>query len=286
LEEPVGTTEGFPRTLETFDGPITIPKRPVRIVSQTVFTDEVLLEICDPDRIAGIHVLSLEPEYSNCVEKAETLRDRAVIGAEPVISLEPDLIFIAGYTSADTVAQLQAGARAPIVRFTKYDSVQDIENNIRAVGSAIAEEASAEALIRTLHSRIEAAISKIPEGATPPEVVSFNPASMTAGAGTLFDDVLRIVGARNVAAENGIDSFGQVGFEQIGSWDPQFIVSGAGPGAEEATRRWILDSPVLAATRAGKSGRVVILEDRLFLSVSHHIAGLIERLVEELYEVP
>src|SRR3990172_1140323 len=123
-----------------------------------------------------------------------------------------------------------------------------------------------------MNFRIEAAVAKIPKSATPPEVVSFNPASMTAGAGTLFDDVLRIVGARNLAAENGIESFGQVGFEQVASWDPEAIVSGAGPGAEETTRRWMLDSPVLAATRAGLSGRIVILEDRLFLSTSHHIA--------------
>lgn len=279
----VVSAEGFPRSIHTLDGEVVIPRKPRRIVSQTLGTDEVLLEICPLDRLVGIHTVSLDPAFSNCLDLSQPLRERAVNGAEGVISLEPDLVFVAGYSRAEVVAQLRAGCGAPIVRFTDFDSLEDIRRNINQIGWLIGEETAAAELVSRMDSRISAVVSGIPREGTAPRVVSFGPAAYTAGFGTLFNDLLETVGAVNLAAENGVNQFGQIGVEQVAFWDPDWIICGVDPGAEEATWKWFRDNPLLQATRAGREDRLLLVPNRLYTAVTHHIADLVELLAAELY---
>src|SRR5262245_15242720 len=61
--EPSGA--GFPRTLLDGGGSeVAIRARPIRIVSQTLGTDEILWAICGRERIAGGSTIGLAPKYS------------------------------------------------------------------------------------------------------------------------------------------------------------------------------------------------------------------------------
>jgi iron complex transport system substrate-binding protein len=99
----------FPRQLRDASGQVvTIKARPQRIVSMTLSTDEILLAICPATRIAGFSALALDPKFSNIVAEAQASGKPTVENAEQVLRLEPDLIFVASYTRAETVEQLQA----------------------------------------------------------------------------------------------------------------------------------------------------------------------------------
>jgi ABC-type hemin transport system substrate-binding protein len=50
-----------------------------------------------------------------------------------------------------------------------------------------------------------------------------------------------------------------------------------------AVREQLLANPAIAATRAARAGRIIIIDNRLFMAVSHHIAGAVEALIEGLY---
>jgi ABC-type Fe3+-hydroxamate transport system substrate-binding protein len=66
--EPTGA--GFPRALLDGGGSeVTIRTRPVRIVSQTLGTDEILWAICQRERIVGVSKIGLEPKYSSIAER-------------------------------------------------------------------------------------------------------------------------------------------------------------------------------------------------------------------------
>ena len=282
-EDVEGSEGSFPRNLKTSDGEVVIPTWPRRVVSQTLFTDEVLLAICSPDRIAGIHAFALSPQYSNCIPEAKKIADRVVEGAEAIVALAPDLVFVSSHSRAEIVDQLRTGSGCAIVRFSRFGSLEDIRGNIIDVGYTIGEEEAARELVREMDKRIAAAVACIPPASESPGVVSYGTSSSTAGEGTLFDDIVRTIGAHNLAAEHGVKWFGQVGVEQIGSWDPDAIICGAGPEAIEITRKQMLENPVFAATKAGRNGRIIVLENRLFLAASHHVAGFVEALVDELY---
>lgn len=273
----------YPRTLRDAAGEtIVIPRRPRRIVSQTLGTDEILLALCPKDRIAALSRLALDSRYSNVVEEAHVISVPTTQGAEHILRLNPDLVFVASYSRAETVELLRT-AGAPVFRFANFNCLEDIKANIRTVGYAIGEEERAEALIARMERQIEAIRARLPRDGRRPRVLSYSQSGYTAGAHTLFDDIVRTVGAVNVAAENGVEGFLKISTEHILAWQPDFIVAGANEGEFEQTRRRLLAEPAIAASRAAERGHIILIDNRYLLSVSHHVVRAIAALADGLY---
>ena len=277
-------SSSFPR--QVIDGggrPVTIEARPRRIVSQALGTDEILLAICSPERIVGLGKFALDPKYSNVVEQARVAGSPVVQNTEEILQLKPDLVFVASYSRAEIVEQLQsAGAR--VFRLGNFDRIGGIEENIRVVGHATGDDERAEALVAQMERELEAVRARVSAaGNKRPRVMSYSPSGSTAGANTLFDDVLRTVGATNIVAENGVEGFRKVSAEQVVEWQPDFIVLGADADKFEETRQQLLANPAVAATEAARGGRIIVIENRTLLTVSHNVVNLVRALAEGLY---
>jgi iron complex transport system substrate-binding protein len=273
----------YPRTLRDAGGnQLTIRQRPARIVSQTLGTDEILLAICQPERIVAFSKLALDPKYSNVVGEARAAGAPALQNAEAILQLNPDLIFVAHYSRAEAIEQLQA-AGAPAFRFENFDRIEDIKTNIRTVGHATGDDEQAESLVRRMDEELASIRARIPQGGARPRVMSYGYAGYTAGANTLFDDIIRHAGGTNVAAERGINGFGKISAEQLLEWQPDFIVVGANRDEFEEVKQQLLGNPAVAATNAARAGRVITLDNRYFLTVSHHVVRAVEALADELY---
>ena len=281
-----GAADEFPRQLTDGSGrTITVKARPQRIVSQTLGTDEILLAICRPERVIAFSKFALDPEYSNVVDIARERNARRVESTEDILTLNPDLIFIASYSRAEIAEQLQTTG-APVFRFASFDRIDDIKKNIRTVGYATGDDERAAEVVAEMERRIEAGRARIPKGVKPPRVLSYGVTGSTAGGDTLFDDILHTVGAVNVASERGLKGFQKVSAEQLSEWQPDFIITGSGTDSAEGTRRQLLANPAVAASNAARAGHIIIMDNRYFLTVSHHIAGTVDALIEELYGVP
>jgi len=94
---------------------------------------------------------------------------------------------------------------------------------------------------------------------------------------------VRAAGASNASAEQGITGFAKISAEKIAEWQPDFIVAGANQGDIDATRRKLLADPVISASRAGRARRVIVIDNRHFLTVSHYIVNGVEDLADGLY---
>jgi ABC-type hemin transport system substrate-binding protein len=103
------------------------------------------------------------------------------------------------------------------------------------------------------------------------------------GSETLFSDILRVLGAENVAATHGFVGYDRVGDEHIVRWNPEWIVAGADRGFVEAVRARLLANPAIAATIAAQRGQVVVLEHQVFLPLSPYTSNLVEALAAALY---
>jgi iron complex transport system substrate-binding protein len=274
---------GFPRTLRDSTGAaLTLAAAPRRIVSQTLGTDEILFAICPHDRLVALSPFARDADYSNITKEAAASGLPAVNGAEDIIRLKPDLIFIASYSRAETVDLLRA-SRAPLFRFASFERVDDVLGNIKIIGQAIGEERAAEALITESQRRLAAARARIPAGRPQPRVMSLSSYGTTAAANTLFDDIIRQAGAINVSAERGLTGFPQISAEQVLAWQPDFIVFDAKAGQEDEARRRFRNDPALAATRAVREGRLILMPGGQFLTVSHHVVDAVDTLVGALY---
>ncbi|HVS63439.1 MAG TPA: ABC transporter substrate-binding protein [Thermoanaerobaculia bacterium] len=292
---------GVWRRLEDRAGRILdLPAPPARVVSQTLASDEVLLELLPGDRLIAVSALALDPRYSLAVEAAARVPETVVHDTERLLSLRADLIVAASYTTPETLRQL-AHAGAPVLRLRRFDSVAAIRDNVRSLGFAVGEDEAAAALIAEMDRRIEAerrrvrkalessALEDAPPAAgsgsapahrprdPPLRVLSWDDA-VAPGAGTIFDDLVRLLGAENPVSAAGLHGWPRVGVEQILVWDPDAIFVSAPPGEELAVRHRLLGDPRLSLTTAAKRGRIHVIDAALFSTVSHHVAGLAEAI--------
>jgi iron complex transport system substrate-binding protein len=273
----------FPRTVrDAFGDPLTLNAPPRRVVSQTLGTDEILFAICPRDRIAGITELAFNNTYSHIVDEAKASGIKTIFGPEDILALKPDLVFIASYSRSEMSTLLRA-ARAPVYRFSNFDRIEDIANNVRALGYLIGEDAAAERVVSDMNTRLTRARARAAASGRRPRIMSYDGSGYTAGGTTLFDDVIRQAGGVNVSAEHGMKGFGRVSGEQILEWQPEYIVCGAKPGEEAIVRRRLMDNPAVAASTAAKAGRLILIDTRDFLTTSHHVARTVEVLVDALY---
>ncbi|MFN0123193.1 MAG: ABC transporter substrate-binding protein, partial [Blastocatellia bacterium] len=283
LPDTIARDGVFPLTLRDGSGAeITIPRRPQRIVSQTLGTDEILWAICPRPRLAAFSKTGLEPKYSPIAAELAAAGVTAVTSAEEILQLRPDLIFAASYSRAETVESLRASG-APVFRIAGFDNFADIQQNIRLVGQVIDEPAGAEKLIAQMDAELAAVRARIPARARAPRVLSFSLSGSTAGSGTTFDAIVRAAGASNVAAEKGLQGFPTISAEQVVEWDPDYMVTGADISRAGDAAQRLLEHPVIATTRAARQRRVIVLDTRYLLSVSHHITRAVRELADALY---
>lgn len=274
---------GFPRTLrDGGDNDLRLNVRPRRIVSQTLGTDEILWAICPRERIAGVTKIGLVPKYSVIADELRAAGITPIADAEEILQLQPDLIFVASYSRAEIVESLQASG-ATIFRVANFDTLEDIQQNIRLIARAIGEEARGDALVEQMNGELAAVRARIPARTIAPRVLLFSPAGNSAGAKTSFDAIARAAGAINVAAEKGLTGFPQISAEQIVEWQPDFIITGADAAKANEITAWLYEHPVIAVTAAARNRRIIALDNRYLLSVSQYITRAVTELTDKLH---
>jgi ABC-type hemin transport system substrate-binding protein len=70
------------------------------------------------------------------------------------------------------------------------------------------------------------------------------------------------------------------------TWQPDFILVGINPGEREAILSKLKENPAIAATRAMRAGRLVIMPNRALLSTSHHVVDAVELLAAAFDAIP
>src|SRR5262249_39686807 len=105
----------------------------------------------------------------------------------------------------------------------------------------------------------------------------------TAGTNSLFDDIVRAAGAVNISAEHGIKGFAKINVEKVADWQPDVIITGSNYNDLEIKRKQLLADPVIAASPAGKTVRVFVMDNRHFLTVSQYVVKAVEDLAHALY---
>jgi iron complex transport system substrate-binding protein len=259
--------------------------RPARIVSATLSTDEMLLAMVEPAELIAVTHFALDPRVSNVVERAREVPHVVTGDAEQLVSLEPDVVLADPVGRAETRALLTR-VGVPVWQVPPAHSVEDVERNVRSVAVRIGMAERGEALVAEMERVIDEASARV-RGVEPPTVLLYNRGGFTAGAGTLFDELLRLAGGRNAAAEAGIEGHASIAIERALALDPDVILT-TDYAADGRSRRMfaeatLADDPAWRATRAVREGRVHGLSGRTVLSTSHHVARAVPEIARLLH---
>ena len=276
----------FPRSLtDKFGKLVTVPAPPRRIVSSEMTVDEILFDLIRPERIVAVSRFSFERRYSSLADRVTQLDLPSSESAEVVMSLRPDLVIAGTHVRAEWLDLLSRGG-VPIYRLEhNVVKLSQIGGVIRRIANLTGSDDRGEKLVGLFQARVERARQRRPPHATShPRVLGYDRSlSLSYGINTLFHDVVTTLGGINVGAERGLDTYDRISSEQIAAWNPEWIVTGADPGRQEAVRQALLGNPGVAATSAARNGKLLILPQEVFLSMSHNVIELVEGLSAALY---
>jgi iron complex transport system substrate-binding protein len=213
-----------------------------RVASINLCADQLVLAIADPAQIVTVSWLAADAEESLAPELAAQY-PLNYGSAEELLGYHPDVVIAGEYTNGFTRALLKRlGYR--VIELPPETSIAAIETNLRTVAQAIGRAAEGEAAIEALRARAHA-IGAHRRAATPRAVV-LRPGGFTVGADTLADSLMALAGARNVAAEQGLDRWGSLSIEALVRSAPELLILTDYRRREPSLASAVLDHPVLA----------------------------------------
>ncbi len=200
---------------------VTASEKPQRIVSLSLCTDQLLLMLVDKPRFAGLSYLATDPIYSYMWQAAQGIPSHSGL-AEEIIPLQPDLIIGSKYATGNAV-QMMRHLGHEVITVDSPTTLAEVETFTRRIGHIVGESERAEQLIQTMRDEILQAKSMVKD--LPREVaVSYGPNGFTAGRLTLKNEILEAAGFRNLAAEIGIEHYGNISLEQLAWSKPDAII--------------------------------------------------------------
>ena len=176
-------------------------QKPERIVSTHLCTDQLLLLIADPDRIASLSIFASNPSMSMMAESAQPYPVNHGL-AEELIVLNPDLILTSQFGSPNVLLLQRLGYR--ILNIPVALTIDDIRSNILVIADAIGERDRAENLIREFNHRIE--LRRVAEHEPRPMIVMYQPNGYTFGDQTLRSQIIEYAGFKNLAVKLGLSN--------------------------------------------------------------------------------
>jgi iron complex transport system substrate-binding protein len=276
------TNFGWPRSIETSEGLITLEAPPQRIHSLSLGHSEILAALMDFDRLTAVYGFFVDEEQSNI---AGLSADHTMIGYDPeeVVALEPEVIIAARFTNADTVA-LMNGANIPVARTNLENSALGNVPNILLIGYMIGAEVEAIELAEQIESRMQFISDILPaEGRQRVLSISKYTSVFAAGSGTTEGGIIEQAGGINAAGDSGIEGHQQVSVESIAAINPDVIIVPQPLESADAFIEELVSDPALAEVPAVKNGQVFYVPPRYHTTLSHWNVHGIERLATLLF---
>jgi len=192
--------------------------KPQKILSLKICTDELLLDLALPERIAAVTFMSREPAALRHWPQGAKLPVHYGT-AEEILRIKPDLILTDPFISP-LMRQLLTRTGARIVEVPPAENFEQIRETTRLVARALGEEARGEALIVRMDADLRAIDVRRP--AKPIRVAEWGNGGFVPGGGGLFGTMLKTAGATSI--ENGAMGFYDV--EALIAANPDVLVYG------------------------------------------------------------
>jgi iron complex transport system substrate-binding protein len=177
---------------------------PQRIMSLKVCTDELLLDLVPPSRIASVTFLSREKASLKVWPQGAPVPVNHGT-AEEILTTRPDLILTDPFM-APSLRPILAKSGARIVEVPPAETFAQVRVVVRQVAKAVGEEARGEALIARMDARLRDLETHRP--AKTLTLMEWGGGGQVPGKGGLFDTVVTAAGGRVV---------GQGGFYDVES---------------------------------------------------------------------
>ncbi len=265
------TNTGWPREVEGLNGVVSIPAKPLRIITASVGHDEMTLAIVPNERLVAVGGATKNETYSNVAhlvqEKADISRDPEVI-----IAQSPDIVVTSPFFPIEVIEALQR-AGIPVIQTELEQSPESRINAILLMGYIYGEEERAWEFADEVQARYDALVSVTSVKDPKPRVLALTQYSDTlwvAGGGATEGGVITAAGGLNAAEDAGVTGNQTTSLEGVIAMAPDIIIipQPVAFGAEEF-RQSLFEHEALAELPAIKNGAVFVVESKHFTTLSY-----------------
>lgn len=267
---------GRPRTVEDMMGrALTLKSTPRRLISLAPAYTEILFALGLGERVVGVTNFCNKPEEARDKER---VGDAFNLNKEKIVSLGPDLVFVAGTPESAYVREIE-NLGYPVF-LSNPATVDDVFSLIERIGEITGKRREARELVASMRSTLNEVSGRIvPPDSHASVFVAIDPDLWTVGPGSFVHDVITRAGAVNVLSDAKAPYL-QVSMETLLERSPDAILI-AFP--QEAYH--LLESrPGWSSLKAVKEGRVFFLDPDLVSRPGPEIVKAIEIVARALYQ--
>ena len=134
---------------------VTFSAKPKKILTFSMYTDQIVLGLVTSDHMAGINVLLEDSDESNIVSIAKKVpRKVGNPGAEEVLAMKPDIVIVSDWTDAAKVQSMR-DLGLKVVTVKAPQTIQDAKDAVSQIAEAIGEPEKGKQLIALMDKKLE-----------------------------------------------------------------------------------------------------------------------------------
>jgi len=236
-----------------------------RIVTLGGDLTEIVYELGAGDRLVGRDATSTFPAEVEALPDVGYFRQ---LGAEGVLSLNPDLILASASAGPPEVLQQIEATGVTIVRLPEGSSIEGLLTKVERIAKALGLPEKGAALSDKLTKEIEEARAKVSAMLGTPDVLFIinagGGAPIAAGQETSADALIKLAGGRNVFSSH--EGYKAISLEAAAAASPEAIAMMDHTLEALGGIAGVANHPALRLTKAAKTKRIVAREGSYLLS--------------------
>ena len=237
--------------------------KPQRILTVSAGTDELMLGLVEPERMAAINESLADREHTNIpwvCDRIPTVIPRSP-SVEQIAALHPDLVVVTPWMPRENIDAIRE-LNVPVLVCKSAATMEDIHDNIRLYAAAVGEVERGEKLIGMMEEKlaeIRAKVEKVPEEKKHKSIALISIMVNYGGAGCTFDELCRYTDSINAKAAAGNRMGQEMTKEQLVAANPDYLFFPSyedGTTNEENYGRQYLEDPSLAQMTAVRERQI------------------------------
>jgi iron complex transport system substrate-binding protein len=184
---------------------------PQHVMSLSMCTDDLLLELLPPERIASVTYYARKPGNSHLWPQAARVAVNAGT-AEEVLAEKPDLVLAGTFTTPATRHLLQS-MHFSLLEVPPANDFDEIRDVTRRVAHALNRDAVAETLLSAMDATLRQLAESKPHQTI--RVAAWGEGGSIPGKGTLFDAILQAAGGSNIVPSASHRAYTAYDVEQL-----------------------------------------------------------------------
>jgi len=253
-----------------------------RIVAVGGSVTEIVYALGAGEKLVGTDTSSIYPEAAT---KLPQVGYQRTLSAEGVLSLKPSLVIILPEAGPPTAIQQIENAGVKVLRVGNESTLEGTKTKIRSIAEVINHREKAEEIIKNLENDLAEAEKIAATKQTKPKVVFIysrgSGAPQVGGSGTPADAMIKMAGGINAVTE--FSDYKALTPEALVAAAPDVILLPARGLTSLGGIEAVLNLPGVAETPAGKSKKIVTVDDMLLLGFTPRLGQGVKELCEKIH---